>query len=590
MKKKYLSLIVLSTIVLSSCNLFKSSLKINEKEIAVYNIDVLDENKNLSSGYITKVKAHFIDGMDLIPYLSLAEYASLYESRFEEGFTSKVTKSGGSDLWIVSKGKDNYFVASILPGYQQVGLGGALQATLRMDMDIEALGYGLKQEGDAIIVEGGEGLNVYDYYDYDFSVFKMDKTYYYPLGLLDMFFSDNSGIYFTYNYAHIMSTNSVDKYKTTTYIDNEKEYTFNSQMKENKPEGTMPSYLADYNANLFLFLMDNFYGLKEEKGVTSAKRYYGRYTIYKDLFSTDSEKRVWAYSDALGMLDDHHTVLVSTNDTWYDGTYTTIRRGATKCAERNQITKELQESRSKVYKHSYNGANPEQSIIYSQDGKTAMFAFDSFTFGSSEEVFNEDGSIKSTAKNHDTFFKLVDAFTQMKEKGTVKNVILDISVNGGGYLGTMIKLLCLISKDNSSSVNLYEKSSGQLVTYRSQVDTNGDKTFDLDDCFGDEFNFYLLVSDGSFSCGNALPCNAQVHGTAKIIGNMNSGGGECVVGVHYLPNSEYVYHSGNLHMGYYDANTKIFTGFENGATQDIDAPDGDDFYSIEKLNELIAAA
>ena len=77
--------------------------------------------------------------------------------------------------------------------------------------------------------------------------------------------------------------------------------------------------------------------------------------------------------------------------------------------------------------------------------------------------------------------------------------------------------------------------------------------------------------------------------TAKIIGQ-KSGGGECAVNIHYLPNSQYVYHSSNIHLGYYDESTKEFTGFENGAIPDIEIENTDDFYDIEKLNSLIATA
>ena len=227
--------------------------------------------------------------------------------------------------------------------------------------------------------------------------------------------------------------------------------------------------------------------------------------------------------------------------------------------------------------------------VYSQDGKTAVVAFDSFEFGSSKDVFNEDDSIKETAKEHDTFFRLISAFNEIKSKNTVQNVVLDISLNGGGVLGIMLKLLALISKNNSSQVVLYQEPSTQAVIYNPHVDINNDGKYDLEDCFGDDFNIYILASDCSFSCGNAFPCAAQLHGDAKIIGQ-KSGGGECVVSVHYLPNSEYVYHSGNIHIGALDKTQKEFIGFENGATPDIEIEIGANFYSVEYLNTLIQNA
>ena len=125
--------------------------------------------------------------------------------------------------------------------------------------------------------------------------------------------------------------------------------------------------------------------------------------------------------------------------------------------------------------------------------------------------------------------------------------------------------------------------------YQPHVDINGDGYYDQEDCFGDDFNIYILTSDCSFSCGNAFPCAAQLDGSAKIIGQ-KSGGGECVVGIHYLPNSQYVYHSSNTHIGVASVDESEFIGFESGATPDFEVEIGEDFYSVEYLNSLIRNA
>ena len=171
---------------------------------------------------------------------------------------------------------------------------------------------------------------------------------------------------------------------------------------------------------------------------------------------------------------------------------------------------------------------------------------------------------------------------------TVQNVILDIATNGGGVVGVMMKLLSLLSKDNDSSIFMRFDKSDQIIEYKSFVDINNDGEYTLQDSFGRLFNFYILTSDCSFSCGNAFPCYAQKEGIAKIIGQ-TSGGGECAVAIHYLPNSEYIYHSSNLHLGYYDYENKQFIGFESGATPDypIETVDAD-FFNINKLNALIS--
>ena len=242
----------------------------------------------------------------------------------------------------------------------------------------------------------------------------------------------------------------------------------------------------------------------------------------------------------------------------------------------------------KAYYETYFGGevSPGDDIIYSADGKTAMYMFNSFSFAS-QDIY--DSGNQNALYKADTFFNLIHIFDMIKAKGGVENIILDISTNGGGTVGVMMKLLSLISKNNSSYIYYKEASSSQVISAHSTVDSNGDEVYDASDCYGNDFNFYILTSDCSYSCANAFPCTAQIQGLAKIIGQ-KSGGGECAVAIHYLPNSQYVYHSSTLHLGSYDGINKEFVGFEGGAKPDIEIQNERDFYDIEKLNNFIANA
>ena len=387
-----------------------------------------------------------------------------------------------------------------------------------------------------------------------------------------------------------MSTRDTDNYSSLIYVDRQREYTFDSQMSFNRlSDIVMPSYLKELNAGLFMYLMDNFYGLKEQKGIKSMVKYYkNNHNIYAALTSSLSSERAQAYSDALSILDDNHTILYSVNDTWGEEYYE-ARRYGDGIDSRNATRNALRAYRTRAYANYGRNMQEGVDIIYSDDGKTALFSFDGFVFGASENVFNSDGSVKATAKEYDTYFKLIDVLDTIKAKGGVENVILDISINGGGVVGVMMKLLALISKDNDGGISFYDDTIDQVTFYHAQVDKNRDEVYDANDCYGNDFDFYILTSDCSFSCGNAFPCMAQINNSAKIIGQ-KSGGGECAVSIHYLPNSQYVYHSSNLHLGHFDEAKKSFTGFESGATPDITLAIDENFYSIESLNTAIKNA
>ena len=585
MKSRYLALLVLPAMLLSSCGLFPTT-QTYEREIAVYDLDDLDENGNLSSGYQTTLKARSIGGREYIPYLTLEQYASLYEKHFANDVTSTFEKAGYQISWLVSKGDKPYFQAIIDYAARRIVFGGDLEATYASGddkTDLKALNYGLKTEADGDYLSENTTTQ-FSYNGYNISTFTFEREFYFPLGLLDIAFSNNSGIYFTYNYAHIMSTRDVDKYESFIYTDYGVEYTFDSQMMANRKHTMIPSYLIDYNASLFLFLMDNLYGLKDYYGISSMASYYKKNGIYNDLYSIYGSERGQAYLDALSILDDNHTALVSVNATWGEDELYGLRYG-TSVINRSRLRTELRNRRESAY----GSKKATKDILYSQDGKTAMIAFDSFSFGSEDQVFNADGTIKETAGDYDTYFKILDVLKTIERKGNVENVVLDVSVNGGGVLGVMMKLLALISKNNSSDLCFYDDTTTFLTSYVSHVDIDGDEEYDASDCFGNIFNFYILTSDCSFSCANAFPCIAQLLGDAKIIGQ-KSGGGECIVAVHYLPNSEYVYHSSNLHLGSYDVSNNKFNGFESGAKPDITLAINDSFYSIEAINNAIKNA
>ena len=590
MKARFFALLIIPSLLLSSCtNLF--GLRTVEQEIKAYDLDRMKKNPDggMEQGYLASIKARFVENQPYIPYLSLRQYASLYESHLDEGFKSEVTSSTFMAQWTINKGDNPYFICVFDYLSREIYVAGSISGAFSDDddtRDLKALNYGLNVTYKNEVLSD-KYYAAYSYGKYDFTSFKSGNDRYFPLGLYDITLSGNSGIYFNYNYKYICSTRDVDTYSTYLFKDEDNiEYTFDTQMISKKQNDSIPSYLKKYNGNLFLYTMDNFYGLKKEKGIKNAASYYKDKGFYNALFSDDAETRTWAYSDALSILDDNHTILVSVNSTWASS-YRISRRYGEGCKARSELGVDLSDYR----KASYLAMNtePKKDVCYSSDGKTALFSFDSFTFGTSSQVFNDDGTIKTNAKDYDTFFKLISVFQEIKSKGTVKNVVLDVSLNGGGTIGVMMKLLALISKDNQGYVALYDDASTQLSVGYPKVDINGDGEYNADDCFGNDFNFYLLTSDFSFSCGNAFPCIAQAKGFAKIIGQ-KSGGGECAVAIHYLPNSEYVYHSSNLHLGYYEEATNTFTGFESGATPDIEIQFNNSSYMVDNLNSAIANA
>ena len=583
MKNKLFTSLILPAIAISlcSCSIFTAT---TEKKINVYNLDKLGADGEISYCKTGEVKARFQKDQGYVPYLSLKQYASLYESHYADGVSTSITKKDEYISWSVIKDGSIYFLTQIDLNKKEVITVGSLDSVYKSDddpRDLAALYYNNHTEYDGEYLKSSPYAH-YSFADQEIDYFSYMGDYYLPLSFYDITYCFDTSLYFYYNYDAIYSSVTVDSFYEKDFYKRNQKYTVISEMNASKDDETIPSYLVDLNSNLFLYMLDNFYGLREYKGMTSAKEYCKAIGTYDRLFVTDGAIRSQAYAETLDRFDDNHTALVAGSYAW-GGQSFVARQYGTGCLNRSALRGQLNRIRKDTTSNGYQSAS---EALISDDGKTAMFLFNEFFYGSSEEVFNDDGTIKDTARNYDSYFNMLGFFKDLKALGTVENVILDMSTNGGGVLGVLMKLLALISKNNVGNLYYLEAATQQVGIATTMVDSDGNSMFNADDCYGDDFNIYLLTSDCSFSCGNAFPCLAKRMGCAKVIGQ-KSGGGECAVAIHYLPNGEYVYHSSNLHIGYYDREAKVFTGFESGAEPDILVSNTNDFFDINKLNELI---
>ncbi len=133
----------------------------------------------------------------------------------------------------------------------------------------------------------------------------------------------------------------------------------------------------------------------------------------------------------------------------------------------------------------------------------------------------------------DTISNLKRALDLAKEHG-MKNFLLDESVNVGGEVGVFCYMLGLMT--NRMSLYFRNVSTGDMLESVYKCDYNSDGIFgDSMEDAGYDFNYGVLCSSDSFSSGNLLPVYAKEAGI-PIIGE-TSGGGTCMAGFFYLPNT-----------------------------------------------------
>lgn len=561
---------MLTATTLSSCGFSQlffetklNTLRVNHYEL--YEIDssktyTLDELKN------STVDVKFHPSEEYLPFLSLESYAKLIP--LKDGYGYKIQSSLTTDvITIGSKGYDGtisepYFVGQIDLSKKEVYVAGGASSILKISKPIDDIVAGL--EYDAVSIKG-DNIDKYSFADFNINYYLNGGIQYYPLYFLDMVFSEAMGVNVFYDFDSVYTYDDDSSLTNFKYMDNNgTPCSITTKMKKvvsQKLNGKMPKYLQEHTRELYMFMMENMYGLKKTRKISSMVSYYKEKGLYNSFTSDNPDTRGKALSSAINKMDDDHSGVTSAPlfDVWNESVDST--RGEVSISRKSNL-KTLTESRNTVYSDS--GLTLDD-VRYSGDGKLAIVVFDSF-MGNAIENLTAD-------------------LEEIKNRGGVEKVVIDISTNGGGILALLFKALSLISKDNKFEAFLWGDASNSVYKYYGKYDSNGDEKYDTDDCYGDDFEIYLLCSDSSFSCGNAFPCYAKQYGNAKIIGK-RSGGGECVVSKHMLPNLFGVQHSSNTHIGYYSRNTEDFYGFESGAIPEIEL-EFEEFYNVNTLYEKL---
>lgn len=571
--KGFVLLGVLSSLILTSCRI--SFLKTKKMEMNVTSLFNGEVNNDRTISY------QVLEGQELLPYFTINSYLSLQEPYLDANFKFDISKEGSDTSVVVKpkKGGETYFAASISPSNQMLYENGDYSSLFSFSTDYSKSSLTLYSQTDSRIAVEPVTIREFTFSNMGFFTFKENNEVYYPLSLLENIFAPYSGVHHFYNYSRLVQYSSYEELTDTAYsVDGETITAFkemNKYMVNNS--NVMPLYLREDRLASFLFTLENQYGLKYTRKISSMRRYLKEQPFYEDFLSESNLKRNEAYAKTFALLDDGHTSYSDHKDFPY------------KEGEFNPYGSHMQ--RILTVRQMLSNQRPASlapgGVYYSSDNKLAFFTFDNFVFA--ENAYEEDGkTLKEdlsnyNSENYDTYFYFIKCLNEIKEKGGVEDVVIDISTNGGGVIGIMMKLLTLLNKYNYSYVYMSSDVTDLVQEAVTRVDSNMDGNFDEKDIFGNEFNIHILTSEFSFSCGNAFPFYAKKNGIASIIGQ-KSGGGECAVSEAYLPSGEHYRHSSSTHIGW--CKDRIFEGDEQGVTPDL-VIEYDDYYNLDRLQALI---
>jgi len=521
--------------------------------------------------YDGTLKLKFIEDEDYIPYIDPLSYIALLPSYLSSKCTYIDDEKEVDFIFETTKGK----------------------ASIRIFPKEELVVF--EDKALYVIANNGDDSNYYrcvhedtynktkmvnhtiNYKEYGFKTFRENDKTYFPLSFLNVIVSYNHDSTAFYNYDKLYVYSNPKALSKFKYSDSGKTTTAIDEMSA-KVSDVMPEYLRKFNKNYLYFIFDNFYGLREKKGISKMSTYFESLDYSKKLLDEKGEERANALELMLASLYDGHTAIIDSSKPWNEEHTKTIVQSLRN--DRYTLETALKEQREKVYNSL---GIKEDGVRYSNDGKTAVVTLDAFS--TDDYVYKEDKTPKSdeVLAKTDQFFKLLNNFKEIDKKTGVSNIIIDMSVNSGGDSGTMTRIINLISSTNKANIDFYDFNTNVLHTFSTKIDSNNDGKYDDKDVYGNKYKFFILVSPVAFSCGTALPFIVSQQNIGTIIGQ-NPGGGECSLAQCVLPNGQHIVYSSSIHVCSIENGN--FIGDEDGVETDISF-NYFDFYDLEKMNTKI---
>ena len=184
-----------------------------------------------------------------------------------------------------------------------------------------------------------------------------------------------------------------------------------------------------------------------------------------------------------------------------------------------------------AFPEAYDGSDNSNYYIFDTSSETAYIGFDSFVtdFEGWNKYYEEGKKPEDIPLATDSYAFIRSALYQALEDNA-KNVVLDLSTNGGGNSAALCGIYGLFNNAEGSfeSNNTVDKTR---MSEKFKLDVNLDGVCnELDTIETDKFKQFkvaVLTSEYSFSCGNLLPSMMKEIGF-KIVGK-KSGGGSCAI-------------------------------------------------------------
>ena len=414
----------------------------------------------------------------------------------------------------------------------------------------------------------------YDLAAYDIDLIHQGDAYYLPAQTLyDVLLGSTYTLYlyngedaFYINYENFQNGMGEDDSLVQKYYDTE--------------QSERSQALIDYTYHELCMVLDYSYGLKDSHNIDSFDEYFQEMAYdgqsLKDMLRSEDPLKMDQALQVLtykGFADMHSGFMAPSAFTGLENLSKVRAAGyAQSIYDYVAMDSGFRKAREKAL-----GLEQEEVNNYQEVGDTAFITFDHF-LAQKQDYYKE----APTDETQDTVGLLIYAHSQItREDSPIKNVVLDISCNGGGEEDAVAFVCAWFLGD--ASIYLQNPMTGASAVNVYRCDVNLDHTFDEKDTLSG-FNLYCLTSPASFSCGNLAPCMFACSDKVTLIGQ-TTGGGSCVVLPMTTASGSFFQVSGFRRIS--SSKNGSFYNSDQGVTPDILLTKTESFYDRESLVEMI---
>ena len=402
--------------------------------------------------------------------------------------------------------------------------------------------------------------------NYGIKLLKTKKKFYIPVQTYSTLFITRIGAFQVFNGENLFITNdgSLGEMKDL----------YNSAKKKKFSKA-----FAAYNYGEVCLLYDTQYGLKDTHDITTFDKFFSDTGLATLIKSQDSIGTDVALCTAVNLyFDDRHCAFTcpSWNTDFED--FRTIVNALPQGAYRDR-TQAL-----KTELLGYREKQMPEVLPYEEVGDTAYITFDGFNYDPTADHTKLPTDEELMSLSGDTIRLVQYAMNKINNNSDIKNVVLDLSLNGGGAIITADYLLAAFL--GTSSMALKDTFTGAQSMVNYKVDTNLDNSFDEKDTLaGRGLNLYCFTSGVSYSCGNMVPAMFKDSEKVTLVGRV-TGGGSCSVSYGATASGGIVSISSPTRFSF--TKNGGFYDVDRGAEPDVFMKDMSKLYDREYMNTVLA--